>query len=52
MGTADAFSRLPVNKAPQEPENGVLLTLNFSLLITTKDTALSAQEDPILSQVL
>lgn len=51
MGNADALSRLPVGKAPAQPEDSILMIQSFNLPITAKDIAYSTQKDPVLSKV-
>ena len=52
MGNADALSRLPVDKAPLEHDNSILLVNSFEFPITAKDIAQSTRSDTVLSKVL
>ena len=52
MGNADALSRLPVDKAPLEHDNSILLVNSLGLPITAKDIAQSTRSDTVLSKVL
>ncbi|XP_068205888.1 uncharacterized protein [Palaemon carinicauda] len=52
MGNADALSRFPVDKAPEEYDNSILLILVYDVPITAKDIAHNTKKDPILSKVL
>ena len=52
MGNADALSRLPVDKAPEEYENTILLIDALQMPVTAKDIAQHTKRDPTLSKVL
>lgn len=52
MGNVDALSRLPVDEAPSEQEDSILLIESLSLPITAKKIAEATTQDPTLSQVL
>ncbi|XP_068237005.1 uncharacterized protein [Palaemon carinicauda] len=46
MGNADALSRLPEDKAPEEYVDSVLLISVYDVAITAKDVAHSTKRDP------
>ncbi|XP_064088507.1 uncharacterized protein K02A2.6-like [Macrobrachium nipponense] len=52
MGNADALSRLPVDKAPEQYEESILLISAYNLPITAKEIAQGTKKDPVLSKVV
>jgi len=52
MGNADALSRLPVDKAPEDHDASIMLIDSYNLPITAKHIAQSTKQDPTLSKVL
>ena len=52
MGNADALSRLPVDKAPEEHENTILLIETLNLPLTAKSVSQSTRTDTVLAKVL
>ncbi|XP_064091616.1 uncharacterized protein K02A2.6-like [Macrobrachium nipponense] len=52
MGNADALSRLPVDKAPEQHEESILLISAYNLPITAKEIAQGTKKDPVLSKVV
>ncbi|XP_064109047.1 uncharacterized protein K02A2.6-like [Macrobrachium nipponense] len=52
MGNADALSRLPVDKAPEQYEESILLISAYNSPITAKEIAQGTKKDPVLSKVV
>ncbi|XP_068227919.1 cilia- and flagella-associated protein 58-like [Palaemon carinicauda] len=52
MGNADALSTFPVDKAPKEYDDSILLVSVYDVPITAKDIAHNTKKDPILRKVL
>ncbi|XP_066974244.1 uncharacterized protein [Macrobrachium rosenbergii] len=52
MGNADALSRLPVDKAPEEHDESILVIYAYNLPITAKEIAQGTKKDPVLTKVV